>query len=67
MEHKEKGAENKAHAALNLKLLQVQKKVADWLNDKCRNLSARVLMVVLILFCSGSACLLIMLIMGKIK
>lgn len=67
MEKREKGMEKKALAAWNLKLLQAQKKVSDWLNDKCRNLSARALRVILILFCSGSAILLIMLIMGKIK
>ncbi len=66
MEHKQNGAENKALADLKLQLLKVQKKVADWLNDKCRDLPARAWMVILIIFCSGSASLLIMLIMGKL-
>ncbi|WP_316846878.1 hypothetical protein [Pedobacter psychrodurus] len=66
MEHKEKGTKNKALAALEFQLLQVQKKVADWLNNKCRNLPASALMVILIIFCSSCASLLVMLIMGKI-
>lgn len=67
MEKREKGMENKTLAAWNTKVLQAQKKVADWLNGKCRNLSARALMVILIIFCLGSASLLIMLITGEIK
>jgi hypothetical protein len=67
MKKRENVTENEALEALNLQLLLAQKRLADWLNDKCRNLPARALMVILIIFCSCSASLLLMLIMGKIK
>jgi hypothetical protein len=66
MKKRENVTENNALKALNLQLLQAQKRMADWLNDKCRNLPARALMVILIIFCSSCASLLVMLIMGKI-
>jgi hypothetical protein len=66
MKNKENHKVNMLMSAINLKLLVLQKKASDWLNDKCCNLSTKTLMAILIIFCSGSACLLIMLIMGKL-
>lgn len=65
MENNEKYTGNKALTAINGQLLGVQKKVSDWANDKCRNASAKVLMAILIIFCSVFSILLVMLIMGR--
>jgi hypothetical protein len=66
MENKDKHAGKEAMAALNLRLLRAQRKVSDRLNVKCRNLSPKALMAILIIFSSVCACLLIMIIMGKL-
>lgn len=66
MENKDKHAGKKAMSALNFRLLSAQIKLSEWLNDKCRHLSPKALMAILIIFSSFCACLLIMIIMGKL-
>lgn len=66
MRSKENNAGNQTVVTLNMKLLALQKKIVKWLNEKCSRLSGKTLMAMLIVFCSASATLLIMLILGKL-
>jgi len=66
MGNKRKHEGIKAQAALNLKLIKMQRKISDWLNARCSDLSPKALMAILIAFCSLCSGILIMLIMGKL-